>query len=221
MLNYMQYLELPAIVISTLAGIFLVLQIIGEIIEFKGKTAPEILKIRKYFKRRKKERMALSKISDWFDNYNQMSETIEKTKQILEDFDTHYSKDNIANRDKWMTEVNKHITDSEEIRKKQDALMVELGKKLDKNNADTLDLLIDGKRDKIIDFANRVADERYPVTHEQFKRVFKLHDEYEKIIKENNMTNGEVKIAYRIIEDSYKKHMENHSFIEDIRGYNN
>lgn len=221
MLNYMQYLELPAIVISTLAGIFLVLQIIGEIIEFKGKTAPEILKIRKYFKRRKKERMALSKISDWFDNYNQMSETIEKTKQILEDFDTHYSKDNIASRDKWMTEVNKHITDSEEIRKKQDALMVELGKKLDKNNADTLDLLIDGKRDKIIDFANRVADERYPVTHEQFKRVFKLHDEYEKIIKENNMTNGEVKIAYRIIEDSYKKHMENHSFIEDIRGYNN
>jgi hypothetical protein len=217
----MQYLELPAIVISTLAGIFLVLQIIGEIIEFKGKTAPEILKIRKYFKRRKKERMALSKISDWFDNYNQMSETIEKTKQILEDFDTHYSKDNIANRDKWMTEVNKHITDSEEIRKKQDTLMVELGKKLDKNNADTLDLLIDGKRDKIIDFANRVADERYPVTHEQFKRVFKLHDEYEKIIKENNMTNGEVKIAYRIIEDSYKKHMENHSFIEDIRGYNN
>ena len=137
MLNYMQYLELPAIVISTLAGIFLVLQIIGEIIEFKGKTAPEILKIRKYFKRRKKERMALSKISDWFDNYNQMSETIEKTKQILEDFDTHYSKDNIANRDKWMTEVNKHITDSEEIRKKQDALMVELGKKHDKNNADT------------------------------------------------------------------------------------
>lgn len=221
MLNYMQYLELPAIVISTLAGIFLVLQIIGEIIEFKGKTAPEILKIRKYFKRRKKERMALSKISDWFDNYNQMSETIEKTKQVLEDFNTHYSKDNIANRDKWMTEVNKHITDSEEIRKNQDALMVELGKKLDKNNADTLDLLIDGKRDKIIDFANRVADERYPVTHEQFKRVFKLHDEYEKIIKENNMTNGEVKIAYRIIEDSYKKHMENHSFIEDIRGYNN
>lgn len=221
MLNYMQYLELPAIVISTLAGIFLVLQIIGEIIEFKGKTAPEILKIRKYFKRRKKERMALSKISDWFDNYNQMSETIEKTKQVLEDFDTHYSKDNIANRDKWITEVNKHITDSEEIRKNQDALMVELGKKLDKNNADTLDLLIDGKRDKIIDFANRVADERYPVTHEQFKRVFKLHDEYEKIIKENNMTNGEVKIAYRIIEDSYKKHMENHSFIEDIRGYNN
>lgn len=221
MLNYMQYLELPAIVISTFAGIFLILQIIGEIIEFKGKTAPEILKIRKYLKRKKKERLALSKISEWFDERDQMSQTIKETKRILEDFNTHYSKDNIANRDKWMKEVNKHIADSEEVKKNHDALMIELGKKLDKNNADTLDLLIDGKRDKIIDFANRVADERYPVTHEQFKRVFKLHDEYEKIIEENNMTNGEVKIAYRIIEDSYKKHMENHSFIEDIRGYNN
>lgn len=217
----MQYLELPAIVISTFAGIFLILQIIGEIIEFKGKTAPEILKIRKYLKRKKKERLALSKISEWFDERDQMSQTIKETKRILEDFNTHYSKDNIANRDKWMKEVNKHIADSEEVKKNHDALMIELGKKLDKNNADTLDLLIDGKRDKIIDFANRVADERYPVTHEQFKRVFKLHDEYEKIIEENNMTNGEVKIAYRIIEDSYKKHMENHSFIEDIRGYNN
>lgn len=221
MLNYMQYLELPAIVISALAGIFLVLQVIGEIIEFKGKTAPEILKIRKYIKRKKKERLALSKMADWFDDYEQMSQTIKDTKKLLADFDTHYSKDNIANRDKWIKEVNKHITDSEKIRIEQDNLMKEIGKKLDKNNADTLDLLIDGKRDKIIDFANRVADERYPVTHEQFKRVFKLHDEYERIIEENNMTNGEVKIAYRIIEDSYKKHMENHSFIEDIRGYNN
>ena len=44
-------------------------------------------------------------------------------------------------------------------------------------------------------------------------------EEYENLISENNMTNGEVNIAMRIIEDSYAAHMKNHSFIEDIRGY--
>ena len=41
----------------------------------------------------------------------------------------------------------------------------------------------------------------------------------EDIIKKNNMTNGEVDIAIRIIKESYEKHMRHHSFVEDIRGY--
>jgi len=118
-----------------------------------------------------------------------------------------------------MKEVNQHIVESEERRKKQDELMAALSAKLDKNNADTLSLLIDSKRNKIIDFASDVINESYPVTREQFKRIFKIHEEYENIIEENDLTNGEVEIAYRIITEAYENHMRTHTFIEDIRGY--
>ena len=122
-------------------------------------------------------------------------------------------------RDGWMKEVNEHITSSEKIRAEQDALMRELSEKLDKNNADTLALLIDNKRNTIINFASHVVDDKCSVTREQFKRIFKLYEEYEDIIDKNGMTNGEVTIAYRIITEAYEKHLKNHTFVEDIRGY--
>ena len=39
------------------------------------------------------------------------------------------------------------------------------------------------------------------------------------IIEKNEKTNGEVDIAFRIIQESYECHMRNHTFVEDIRGY--
>ena len=130
----------------------------------------------------------------------------------MSDFETHYSKDNIAMRDEWMKTVNDKLHQN-------DTYIKELDKKLDKNNEDTLSLLIDSKRNTIIDFASRVIDENAPVTREQFNRIFKLYDEYENIIERNKLTNGEVDIAYRIIKESYEKHMKAHTFIEDVRGY--
>ena len=91
---------------------------------------------------------------------------------------------------------------------------------MDRNNEDTLALLIDNKRNTIINFASKVIDENTPVTREQFNRIFKIHKEYEEIIESNKLTNGEVDIAFRIITEAYEAHMRNHSFIEDIRGYN-
>lgn len=220
MLNYMEYLQLPTIVISIIVGIFLVLQIIGEIIEFKGKTAPEILKIRKYFARRKKERQALGRLPELLESHSKTTDTINKVNKLLVDINKHYSDDNITTRNSWMNDVNTHIANSEKRIEEQDSIMRELSAKLDKNNDVTLSILIENKRNAIIDFANRVIDESYPVTKEQFNRILKMHREYEEIIKENNLTNGEVDIANRIIEESYENHMKNHSFIEDIRGYN-
>lgn len=220
MLNYIEYLNLPTKVAFALVGLFLVLQIIGELLEFKGKVVPEFIKIRKYFKRKKKERCALSKMTVLLDEYEEMAKTIADVKRLLTDIDKHYSTDNIAMRDNWMKEVNEHISDSEVRRKEQNYLMRELSDKLDKNSADTLSILIENKRSSIIDFAQKVIDDRYPVTREQFNRVFKIHKEYEQIIEENNLTNGEVDVAIRIIKDEYEKHLKNHAFIEDVRGYN-
>lgn len=219
MLSNMQYLGLPTVVISAIVGVFLIIQIIGEIIEFKGKTVPEIIKVRKYFKRKRDERRAISKLPDLINSYTSIVTTLNNVNRLMIDINEHYSNDNITKRNKWMESVNNHIATSEERIKKQDDIMCELSNKLDKNNDITLSILIENKRGSIIDFANKVIDENFPVTKEQFNKIFKTHKEYEDIIEENQMTNGEVDIAHRIIEESYENHMKNHSFIENIRGY--
>lgn len=219
MLNYIEYLNTPTGIATVLVGVFLFIQIVGELLEFKGKIVPEFMKVRKYFARKKKERQALSKMTVLLDEHIEMAETITDVKRLLTDINQHYSADNIAMRDGWMKQVNEHIADSDEKRKEQDALMRELSDKLDKNNADTLSLLIENKRSAIIDFAQKAIDEKCPVTREQFNRVFKIYEEYEEIIKNNGLTNGEVDIAYRIITEAYENHMRNHTFVEDIRGY--
>lgn len=220
MLSYIEYLKLPTKIAFILVGVLLIMQVIGEIIEFKGKSAPEILKIRKYFARKKKERQALAKMTTVLEEYTQMKSTLKEVNRLLKDIDGHYSKDNVTMRDKWMKEVNEHIANSAERRKVQDSLMRELNEKLDKNNDVTLSILIENKRSAIICFADKVVDESFPVTKEQFNRIFKIYDEYEEIIEENGLTNGEVDISIRIIRESYEKHLKNHSFVEDIRGYN-
>lgn len=229
MLNYIDYLNIPTKIALILVGIFFALQIIGELLEFKGKAVPEILKIRKFFERKKKERIALSKITDLLDEYDtndlldeyrQVRKTIGNVNRLLTDIDKHYSKDNITMRDCWMNKVNEYMLENEERREKQESLILELGNKLDKNNSVTLSILIENKRSSIIDFASKVIDEGYPVTREQFNRIFKTYKEYEDIIEENHLTNGEVDIAIHIIQESYEQHMKKHTFVEDVRGYN-
>ena len=220
MLNYLEYLNTPTGITTVLVGVFLCIQIVGELLECKGKVVPEFVKVRKYFARKKKERQALSKMTVLIEEHTEMSNTIADVKRLLTDINQHYSADNIAMRDGWMKQVNEHMSESDERRKKQDEMMSVLNDKLDKNNADTLSLLIENKRSSIIDFASKVIDEKYPVTKEQFNRIFKTYREYEDIIDNNRLTNGEVDIAYRIITEAYENHMRNHSFVEDVRGYN-
>ena len=221
MLNYIEYLHTPTKIAVILVGVFLITQVIGELLEFKGKVVPEFLKIRKFFARKKREKKALSSITGLLDEYSQMSKTIVDTQNLLSEVNKHYSEDNITMRNDWIESVNKYIEYDKKKRDEQDKLMRELNEKLDKNNADTLSLLIDNKRNTIINFAQCVIDDKYLVTREQFERIFKLYKEYEDIIAENGLTNGEIDIAYRIITEAYEKHMKTHSFVEDVRNYNN
>jgi hypothetical protein len=202
MLAYLEYLNAPSKVIIILVAVFLGIQIVGEILEFKGKVVPEFVKIRKYFARKKTERETLQ----------DLPETLKKVKESLDKVNQHYSEDNIAMRDEWIQNVNSKLEEHDNWRKDFD-------EKLDANTEITRAIQIDNKRTAIIDFAARVVDENVPVTHEQFKRAFKLYDEYEAIIKEHNMTNGEIDVAHRIIMESYENHLRNHTFIEDVRGY--
>lgn len=202
MLKYIEYLNMPTTVAMVLVCIFVILQVIGEILEFRGKVVPEIIKIRKYFIRKRREREIL----------HQLPDALNEIRKLFNEFDSHYSKDNIAKRDKWIENVNHKL-------EQNDTYIKELDRKLDENNENTLSLLIDNKRNTIINFASHVIDENNPVTREQFNRVFKLYEEYETIIEKNKLTNGEVDIAIHIIQESYEKHMKAHTFIEDVRGY--
>lgn len=202
MKEYIEYLNLPTKVGIFIVGLYLALQVIGELLEVKGKMVPEFMKIRKYFARKKAERETLAEVRT----------TLDAVKKQLTEIDAHYSKDNIAMRDGWMNGVNQALADINGWR-------AEFDKKLDQNSATTLDILIENLRSSVISFASYVIDETNPVTREQFNRIFKIYAKYEAILEEYEMTNGEANVAMRIIRESYETHTRNHSFVEDVRGY--
>lgn len=222
MLNYIEYLNVPTKIGVVLVGTILLMNLIGEVLEFKGKAVPEFMKIRKYFARKKREHVALSKIAELLDENGEITitKTLSNVNRLLNDIDQHYSKDNIAMRDNWMKEVNNHMALNKKRSEEQDCLICELNEKLDKNNDITLSILIENKRSYIIEFASQITQKNCPVMKEQYTRIFKIYEEYEEIIKETGRTNGEVDIAIRVIRESYEEHLKNHSFVEDVRGYN-
>lgn len=202
MISYIEYLNIPIALGLAIIGVFLIMQIVGEILEFKGKVVPEFIKIRKYFARKKRERQTI----------DEMFTTLRDVKTMLDSVDFHYNADNIAKRDAWMKWVNERA----EV---YDQSIQILKKGLDKNNEITMSLYIESKRSAIINFASYCASPDNPVTREQFKRVFRIYAEYEEIIKDNDLQNGEVDIAIRIIREAYENHLRNGSFVEDVRGY--
>lgn len=195
MTDYIEYLNLPTMAGIVIVALYGFLQLVGAILDFKGKAAPEFMNLRKYFRRKKRER-----------------ETLANVEQLLEEVNSHYSADNIKMRDEWINGVNQKL-------KEHDSWRGEFDKKLDDNSAITLDILLENMRSNIINFASYVIDDKNPVTREQFNRIFKIYAKYEAILKENKMSNGEAVVAMRIINESYEHHMRHHSFIEDVRGY--
>lgn len=208
MIDYLtQRFDVPVIAVTTLIIVLLTVNVIGELLEFKGKVVPEFCKMRKYFARKKQERETLAKIP----------ETIESVKRLVDDVNRRCSEDDIAARNKWVDEVNHRLDGNERaveaIKDKIDKNGTDLGHLRD----DIVHLLIDNKRDTIINFAEKVSDDSFPVTREQFTRIDRIYQEYERIIHDRNLTNGEIEIAYKIIKEGYQIRLRNHSFVEDVR----
>lgn len=208
------YVSVPTWQIVVALLFFLVMQIVGEIMELFGKAAPGIMKLRKA---RQEKR----------DKERKRDEMLFAATKALEEFNSHYSPDNIKVRNEWMHDVDgdreEYHSYRDESRADRASLHGEiavLSEKIDRNNEITLALQIENKRSAIIGFAARVADPKALVTHEEFRRIFKVYEEYEKIIQENNMTNGEVDISIRIIGEAYEDRLKTHAFVEDVRGYN-
>ncbi len=206
MLSYLEYLNVPVKIAVALVIVFFAMQGIGEFLEFKGKVVPEFLKLRKRFARKKHER-------------EETIQTLKEVRQLLDEVNSHYSEDNIVKRNDWMQWINGRA-------KNHDSAIVEINNNISditqalKYSAKLIEeMFVQHSRDRIIDFAAKVVDERSPVSREEFNRIFKVYEKYEAFLENHDMTNGEVDIAYRIINESYENHMRNHTFIEDIRGY--
>lgn len=204
MIAYLEYLDVPVRIGLAIIGCFLVMQIIGELLEFKGKVVPEFLKIRKFFSRRKTEKA-------------ETAQTLKEVKQLLGEVNGHYSADNITKRDSWMQWVNSRAEVYDKSIVDITQSLAEVTSALNANTKLTEEMFVQSSRDRVIDFSYRAADYSIFVSREEFNRIFKVYDKYEKFLEEHKMTNGEIDIVYGIIKESYKYRMENHMFTEDNR----
>ena len=208
MLGYIEYLKVPSVVAIAVIAVFFFMQVVGEVLSFKGKVVPEIMTLRKWFARKRKEKAALHQLVELMPTLQEVPGTLNEVKLLLADVNAHYSKDNITMRDQWMNGVNARLEQ-----------VGEMAQMLERNSADTLEVVINIKRNAILDFAALVVQGK-PVTREQFHRIFNMYDEYEETLAANKRTNGETDVAIRIIRESYEEHLRNRTFVEDIRGYN-
>lgn len=199
MINFVEYLQLPAQIAVVVIGVIFVMNVIGEILEFKGKVVPEFMKIRKYFSRKRREK-------------KETAQTLKEVKQLLGDVNAHYSADNITKRDSWMQWVNNRAD-------VYDTSIVEIKNQLTGVTEVLEELFVQNSRDRIIDFATKVTDGKNLVSREEFNRIFKVHAKYEAFLEDRKMTNGEVDVAILVIQESYAQHMKEHTFLEDVRGY--
>lgn len=95
----------------------------------------------------------------------------------------------------------------------------EMQKKLDKTYNIASSTWLNEHRNTVLNFASRLAKEDKDVSHEEFRHVMSVYEEYEDMLKEQGKSNGQVDIAYRVITEDYKRRLENREFLEDMRGY--
>lgn len=205
MIPYIEYLKLPTQIAVALVGVLLVLNIIGELLEFKGKVVPEFMKIRKHFSKKKNEK-------------KETAQTLKEVKTLLSEVNAHYSADNITKRDDWMHWVNDRAQVYDDSIVAINAKLSEVTEALKDNSKITEEMFIQSSRDRIIDFAAKVIDDKVIVSREEFNRIFKVYNKYEKFLEERHLTNGEIDIAIHIIKEAYERHMKEHTFLEDVRG---
>jgi len=200
------YINVPAKLIAGVVVLLVAMQVVGELLEFCGKVVPGFMKLRKRFKeKREKERRRDELLVE-------ATEALKKTNQKLDEFTALYDDDNIKKRDGWMHSVDVGISEN-----KHD--ISSLAEKLEKIYDISMKDHIEALRSVILGFANRVSDKNSVLTHEEFRRAFAAHEDYEAFLKEHDLTNGQVNVAYRVISEDYADRLRNHEFLEDIRGY--
>lgn len=189
-----EFLGIPATIAIALVGLFLILQIIGELCELKGKIVPECLKVRKYFKRKKQEK----------EDTKQM---IQDCKQALLEFNSHYSPANIAKRNNWMHEVDDSVKSNDELIQKLDGKMDKLLEtnealttQLEQVKSNVLENEADRLRSELFDCGNRCR-RRIRLHPEEMDHIRDVYRKYSEVLHKN----GPGEKEFNFISDYYNK----------------
>ena len=201
LLKGIEFLGIPTTVAIILVGLLLITQIIGEVSELLGKTVPEILKIRKYFARKKQEKKEAE------EKAKETMKTLAEVKQLLSDVNSHYSKDNITKRNNWMNEVDKSVRDNDKLIKALDGKI----DKLLETNENLKDQLIQVRGNVLENEADRLRSELFDCGN-RCRRHIRLHPEemehirvvfnkYSKVLHQN----GPGEAEFKFITDYYNR----------------
>lgn len=151
-----EFLGVPAWIAITIVGILLVIEIIGCILDFKGKVVPEIINIRGHLRRKREEKEEAERKA------KETAETLAEVKQLLSDVNSHYSKDNITKRNDWMNGVDKSVRDNDKLIQSLDGKIDKLletneslKNQLDQVKSNVLDNEADRLRSELFDCGNR------------------------------------------------------------------
>ena len=161
-----EFLGVPGWVAIAIVGILLVIQIIGCILDFKGKVVPEIINIRGHLRRKREEKEEAERKA------KETAETLAEVKQLLSDVNAHYNKDNITKRNDWMKSVDKSVGDN-------DKLIQALDGKIDKlleANEKLEDQLVQVKSNVLENEADRLRSELFDCGN-RCRRNIRLHPE--------------------------------------------
>lgn len=193
LLKGIEYLGIPATVAIVLVAIFLIFQVIGEIIEFCGKVSPEFLKIRKYFSRKKKEKEETKKM-------------IKKCTELLSEFNSHYSNDNISKRNKWMSGVDNSVKNNDQLvhtlDEKMDKILKsnedlksqneDLKAQLDQVKSNVLENEADRLRSELFDCGNRCR-RKIRLHPEEMDHMREVYHKYSNVLHQNGPGEAEFK----------------------------
>lgn len=185
LLKGIEYVGVPTTIAILIVGLFLVFQIIGEIVEFSGKVVPEFFKVRKYFKRKKQEKEEAE------GKAKETAKTLGEVKKLLSDVNSHYSKDNITKRNNWMKGVDKSVENNDKLIQALDGKIdqiLEANKNLTdelaqvKNNV--LENEADRLRSELFDCGNRCR-RKIRLHPEEMDHIREVYNKYSKVLKQN------------------------------------
>lgn len=204
-------LGIPGSIATVLIVTFIVLQLIGELLELKGKLVPEWMKIRKFFKRRKLQEA-------------ERVQALKDVKELLSTVNHHYDEDNISRRNEWIAEVNRNIEWTHERAQVYDDSIFKLTSSMDNVVAELTKLRVQTEEDhaqrirnKIIEFASKIVREDYRATKDEFNYIFRIYHEYEEYITLHHIQNDQINSCIEIIREEYSDYVRHNRFLEAKR----
>lgn len=196
-----EFLGVPGWVAIAIVGILLIIQIIGCILDFKGKVVPEIINMRGHLRRKREEKEEAERKA------KETAETLAEVKQLLSDVNAHYNKDNITKRNDWMKSVDKSVGDNDKLIQTLDGKIDKLletnenlKEQLSQVKSNVLENEADRLRSELFDCGNRCR-RNIRLHPEEMDHIRDVYHKYSDVLKQN----GPGEKEFNFITDYYNR----------------